>query len=148
MRGFVELICDYRLLLIPAGAWLVAQGFKFILVLLRDKRLDFSAMVRMGGMPSSHSATVCALATAIGISEGFASPLFAVSFFLAIIVMHDAAGVRQTVGTQSSILNKMLDELFKGRPAFEQRLREFIGHTRLEIIAGGALGILLAWWWL
>ena len=148
MYTFSESVFTYKLLLVPAGAWLVAQGIKFIMALIRDKKLDFSTMVRMGGMPSSHSATVCALATAIAIREGFTSPLFAISAFFAIIVMHDAAGVRQTVSTQSSILNKILDELFRGRPAFEQRLREFIGHTRLEIVAGGTLGILLAIWWM
>ena len=101
----------------------------------------------MGGMPSAHTALVCALATTVGITEGVNSIVFAVAVLFAAIVMHDAAGVRQTVGNQSNMLNRILDELFKGSPAFEQRLREFIGHTRLEIIAGAALGILLAWWW-
>lgn len=148
MYTFLNTISEYKLLIVPCGAWLVAQGIKFFLVFLRDRKPDFSTLVSMGGMPSSHSATVCALATAIAISEGFTSPLFAIAFFFAIIVMHDAAGVRQTVSTQSTILNRMLDELFKGMPAFEQRVKEFIGHTRLQMFAGGLLGILLALWWM
>jgi acid phosphatase family membrane protein YuiD len=137
----------YRTLIIPAGAWFVAQLLKLIIELIRDRRLVISNMVTMGGMPSSHSATVCALATTIAITEGFDSVFFALSVFFAIIVMFDAAGVRQTVGHQSNILNKMLDELFKGKPAFEERLKELIGHSRLQVFAGAALGILLGWWW-
>ena len=99
----------------------------------------------MGGMPSSHTALVCALATTVGIVNGMNSAVFAVATLFAAIVMYDAAGVRQTVSNQSTILNRMLDELFKGKPAFEQRLRELIGHTKFEVIAGAALGILLGW---
>ena len=102
-------------------------------------------MVTMGGMPSAHTALVCSLATTVAIVSGVGSTVFAVATFFAAIVMYDAAGVRQTVSHQSTILNRMLDELFKGRPAFEQRLRELIGHTKFEVIAGAALGILLAW---
>ena len=98
-------------------------------------------------MPSAHSATVCSLATAVGIIEGINSTIFAVSVFFAFLVMYDAAGVRKTVGTHSNIINRMLDELFKGHPEFELRFRELIGHTRLEIGAGALLGILLALWW-
>jgi len=102
----------------------------------------------MGGMPSAHSATVCSLATVIGIVEGFQTPLFAISVFFAFIVMHDAAGVRKTVSIHSGVLNDILDELLKNHPEFQQRFREFIGHTRLEIITGALLGICLAWWWI
>ena len=147
MYTIVESILSYKALVVPCGAWFVAQVLKLLISLIQDRRLDLSYMVKMGGMPSAHSSTVCALATTIAILEGINSAAFAVAVFFAIIVMNDATGVRQTVGTQSGILNRMLDELFKGRPAFEQRLKEFIGHTRLEIIAGGLLGILLAWWW-
>ena len=140
-------VSQYKILIIPAGAWLVAQVLKMLIELIRDRHLDFSNLVSMGGMPSSHSATVCALATAVAMIEGFSSTLFAISTFFAIIVMYDAAGVRQTVGHQSNILNKILDELFKGKPAFEQRFKELIGHSRIQVLAGAMLGILLAWWW-
>jgi acid phosphatase family membrane protein YuiD len=147
MNTFIESVSSYRALIIPAGAWFVAQLLKLLIELIRDRRLDLSNMVTMGGMPSSHSTTVCALATTIAITEGFNSVLFALSVFFAIIVMFDAAGVRQTVGHQSNILNKILDELFKGRPAFEERFKELIGHSRIQVFAGAGLGILLGWWW-
>ena len=147
MNTVIESIGPYRALIIPAGAWFVAQFLKLLVELIRDRHLDLSNMVTTGGMPSSHSATVCALATTIAITEGFDSVLFALSVFFAIIVMFDAAGVRQTVGHQSNILNKILDEMFKGKPAFEERLKELIGHSRLQVFAGALLGILLGWWW-
>lgn len=142
-----ESVISYRALIIPAGAWCIAQVLKLLIELIRDRRLDFSNLITMGGMPSAHSATVTSLATTIAIIEGFDSLLFAISVFFAIIVMYDAAGVRQTVGHQSNILNKILDELFKGKPAFEQRFKELIGHSRLQILTGALLGILLGWWW-
>lgn len=148
MNTIVQAITDYKILVVPCAAWFIAQALKLLIVLVRDRRLVFSYFWSMGGMPSSHSALVCSLATAIGIQEGVNSPLFALAVFFAVIVMFDAAGVRQTVGTQSSMLNKILDELFKGRPIFEQRFKEFIGHSRLEIFIGALLGILLAVWWM
>ena len=148
MNTILQTISGYKILLIPCAAWFIAQAIKLLIALVRDRRLDFSYFWSMGGMPSAHSALVCSLATTIAIQEGFKSPFFAIAVFFAIIVMYDAAGVRKTVGTQSSMLNKILDELFKGRPIFEQRFKEFIGHSRLEIIAGALLVILLAVWWI
>ena len=104
-------------------------------------------MVSMGGMPSSHTTLVCALATTVAILHGLNSTYFAISTLFAAVVMYDAAGVRQTVSVQSTLLNRMLDELFKGKPAFEERVRELIGHTKIEVITGAILGVLLAWWW-
>ena len=148
MDMVLESINNYKVLAIPAGAWFVAQALKMLVILVRDKKLDISSMVSMGGMPSSHSATVCALATTLAMLYGFDSAIFAIAVFFAIVVMYDAAGVRQTVGNQSNILNKMLDELFKGSPAFEERLKEVIGHSWIQVIAGASLGIVLAWWWI
>ena len=142
-----EFSTSYKFLVVPAAVWFIAQFSKLIITLIWDKRFDLSQLTSMGGMPSSHSATVCALATTIGKLEGFTSPLFAISFFFALIVMYDAAGVRRTVGDQSVIINRIIAELFKDNPEFEKGLKEFIGHTRLEIIIGAALGIGLAWWW-
>ena len=138
---------SYKALIVPAGAWLVAQSIKVIIYSIQERRLLLYYLVRMGGMPSAHSATVCSLATSVGIIEGLNSTVFAVAVFFAFLVMYDAAGVRKTVGTHSGIINRMLDELFKGHPEFELRFRELIGHTRFEIAAGAILGILLALWW-
>ena len=143
--AFLESILSNKVLLVPLAAWGTAQVLKVLISSIRDKRLNFSYLVTMGGMPSSHTTLVCALATSVAIVHGVGSTVFAIAAFLAMIVMYDAAGVRQTVSIQSSILNRMLDELFKGKPAFEQRVRELIGHTKWEVIAGAILGILFAW---
>jgi acid phosphatase family membrane protein YuiD len=147
MDPIVYVFNNYKFLVIPIIIWFIAQLLKVIITLIWDKRIDFSLLTSMGGMPSSHSATVCSLATTLGKLQGFDSPMFALSFFFALIVMYDAAGVRRTVGDQSVIINRIIDELFKGNPEFEKRFKEIIGHTRLEIIIGAALGIGLAWWW-
>jgi acid phosphatase family membrane protein YuiD len=147
----LESIFINKALWVPAVAWCVAQVLKVIVESTKAKRLDLSYLIKMGGMPSSHAALVCALATTIGVVYGLGSPLFAISFFFALVVMYDAAGVRQTVSTQSTMLNRMLEELFKGNPEFQQRLKELIGHTKFEVAAGAILGIvlafLLAWSW-
>jgi acid phosphatase family membrane protein YuiD len=140
-------LLDYKTLIVPSGAWLVAQFIKVIIASVQDRRPRFSYMASMGGMPSAHSATVCSLAATIGISNGFTSAVFAISAFFALLVMYDAGGVRRTVSSHSGMINRMLDELFRGNPEFELRFREIIGHNRLEIAAGAILGILLALWW-
>jgi len=134
-------------LLIPLAAWCVAQVLKVFISSIKDKRLNFSQLITTGGMPSSHAALVCALATAAAIVHGVDSAVFAIAALFALVVMSDATGVRKTVGAQSTMLNRILDELFKGKPEFEQRVRELIGHTIFEVSAGAVLGILLAWWW-
>ena len=101
-------------------------------------------------MPSSHTALVCALAAVVAMTQGFSSVTFAITAILAIVVMYDAAGVRQAVGRQSKILNRMVKELRDKRPigAMERELREFIGHTPFQVVAGALLGIFIAWLWL
>lgn len=101
-------------------------------------------------MPSAHTALVCALATAVAMIQGFNSVAFAITAILAMIVMYDAAGVRQAVGRQARILNRVVKELWDKRPRdeVERDLREFIGHTQFQVIAGAILGILIAWVWL
>ena len=135
------------MLLVPLAAWCVAQVLKVVVLSIRDRRLNFSQLITTGGMPSSHAALVCALATAAGIVYGLDSAVFGIAALFALVVMSDATGVRKTVGTQSTMLNRILDELFKGKPEFEERVREIIGHTIFEVSAGAILGILLALWW-
>ena len=147
----VEGLDAYRAIWVPLVAWFIAQLFKVIIHFARKKRFDFSLMWSPGGMPSAHSALMTALATTVGLLYGFDSPLFAISLAVAFIVMYDAAGVRRTVGYQSTMLNKMLDELFRGDKEFSQRLAEIIGHTKWEVFAGAmlgiALGIVFTWPW-
>jgi acid phosphatase family membrane protein YuiD len=147
----LESILSNKALWVPAAAWCVAQVMKVIIESIKDRHLNFSYLITMGGMPSSHAALVCALATTVAVVYGVGSALFAISAFFALVVMYDAAGVRQTVSTQSTMLNRIVDELFKGNPEFQQRVRELIGHTKFEVAAGAILGIvfafLLAWDW-
>jgi acid phosphatase family membrane protein YuiD len=147
----LEAILSNKALWVPAVAWCVAQILKVIVESIKDRRLKFSYLITMGGMPSSHAALVCALATTIAVVYGLGSAVFAIAAFFALVVMYDAAGVRQTVSTQSTMLNRIVDELFKGNPQFQQRLKELIGHTKFEVAAGAILGIvvafLLSWPW-
>ncbi len=101
-------------------------------------------------MPSSHTALVCSLATAVAIIQGLNSVAFAITATLAVVVMYDAAGVRQSVSQQSVILNRIVRELMEKRPRdeVERDLREFIGHTPFQVIVGAILGIFVAWLWL
>ena len=143
-------IITNKALVIPAGVWAVSQILKVFVVLAREKRLDLWFLVRSGGMPSSHTALVCSLAAVMAITQGFSSVAFAITAILAVVVMYDAAGVRHAVGRQSIILNRIVKELLDKRPRgeVERDLREFIGHTPFQVIAGAVLGISIAWLWL
>ncbi len=129
-------------------AWVTAQVLKVVIELLWKHRLDLRLLTSAGGMPSSHSATVCGLATAVALHDGLSSTLFAISVVLAVVVMYDAAGVRRAAGIQARILNQIIDELFQGHPISETHLRELLGHTPIQVIVGAVLGIALAWAWI
>jgi acid phosphatase family membrane protein YuiD len=135
---------DNRILITSIVAWLAAQVSKTIYELIRQRELRLSRLVSSGGMPSSHSALVTALATATGRVLGVNSAVFAITVVLASIVMYDAAGVRRAVSIQARILNQMIDEAFQGHPFGEKRLRELIGHTPIQVFVGGLLGIGIA----
>ena len=136
--------------MIPVSAWAISQLIKIFVILARGKSFDWWFLVRSGGMPSSHTALVCALAAVMAMTQGFNSVVFAITAILAMVVMYDAAGVRQAVGRQSKILNRIIKELREKRPKgeVERDLREFIGHTQFQVIAGAALGIFIASVWL
>src|SRR5438270_1431938 len=136
-------LLDNRVLVAAFMAWAVAQLSKTIIDLFQRRKLVLSRLVSSGGMPSSHSALVTALATATGRIAGVSSATFAIAVVLASIVMYDAAGVRRAVSIQARILNQMIDEAFQGQPFAEKRLRELIGHTPVQVIVGGLLGILI-----
>jgi acid phosphatase family membrane protein YuiD len=140
----VDEILANRVLLVALGAWLLAQVLKVLIYLSHERRLNLRHLVSSGGMPSSHSALVTALATATAITAGPRSPLFAVALIFAAVVMYDAAGVRQAVSVQARILNRMLDEIFVEQRFNEKRLRELIGHTPVEVFVGATLGLLVA----
>jgi acid phosphatase family membrane protein YuiD len=134
-------------LLMPAIlAWFVAQFIKLILTLVFSKKLDFHRLVGSGGMPSSHSAFVVALCVSAGIRHGWDSALFAVSMVLATIVMYDAAGVRRAAGRHAAVLNRIARSMTETGQTAERHeaLRELLGHTPVEVIAGALLGTLIA----
>ena len=126
------------------AGWLVAQLTKMIICLVQSHRLDFRYLASTGGMPSAHSALVSALTTAIAMTEGLASPLFAISFVFAAVVMFDAQTVRAAAGKQARLLNQIVDELFKEHHLSEVKLKELLGHTRLEVFFGMLTGIFTA----
>lgn len=128
---------------IPVITWFVVQCMKVIFELITNKKLNIRRMVGSGGMPSSHSALVCSLATSIGLTEGLASPLFAISFSLAAIVMYDASGVRRAAGKQAKILNQIIESEGKNINV-QEKLIELLGHTPLEVYVGAVIGIIMA----
>jgi len=143
-------IITNKVLIIPVCSWAIAQLLKMIIMLIRTRQLDLRYLVISGGMPSSHSAVVSALATVLAVVEDVGSVAFGISAIFALVVMYDAAGLRQSVGQQSKVLNRILRDLRVRRPMTEwgRDLREFIGHTSYQVIVGGLLGIVVAWSWL
>jgi hypothetical protein len=127
-------------------AWALAQFLKGLFALYKYKRLDFRRFVGAGGMPSSHSAFVSALATGIGLKDGWASTTFALAVVFALIVMYDAAGVRLAASKQAATLNKIIDELFDEGEFHHEHLKELLGHTPIEVFAGSLLGIVISCW--
>lgn len=124
-------------------AWLAAQLIKTLLSLRKTRKLNLSYIVASGGMPSSHSALVTALATAAARISGLGSPNFALAAVFAGVVMYDAAGVRLAVSRQARVLNLMIDDFFHERGLTEHRMRELIGHTPIQVFAGALLGLVL-----
>uniref|UniRef100_A0A0D9W6F5 Phosphatidic acid phosphatase type 2/haloperoxidase domain-containing protein n=1 Tax=Leersia perrieri TaxID=77586 RepID=A0A0D9W6F5_9ORYZ len=126
-------------------AFALAQSSKFFTTWFKEKRWDARQLIASGGMPSSHSATVTALAVSIGIQEGYRSATFATSVIIACVVMHDAFGVRLHAGKQAEVLNQIVYELPVEHPLSETKpLREILGHTIPQVVAGCILGILIA----
>ncbi|MBI4783499.1 MAG: divergent PAP2 family protein [Oscillatoriophycideae cyanobacterium NC_groundwater_1537_Pr4_S-0.65um_50_18] len=145
MQDFPDILNNH-ILLIAIFSCLLAQVLKVIVELVWHGKVNFRTLVETGGMPSAHSALVTSLATGIGQTAGWDSGDFALAFCFAIIVMYDAAGVRQAAGKQARILNQMMDELFHENPTFnEARLKELLGHTPVQVVAGSILGIVVSW---
>lgn len=124
-------------------AFLLAQGIKFVLGLLNGSKSKLHHFFGTGGMPSSHSATVSALATSIGIQDGFGSSGFAISAIFCAVVLYDATNIRRAAGNNANVLNQIVDRIagWNERP---QELNTHLGHTNLEVIVGVILGIAIA----
>ena len=130
-----------KFLLAPLVAWAIAQAAKVILTSVRQRRLNLRVLAETGGMPSSHAAIVMGMTTAVGKYAGVSSAPFAIALIFSFVVMYDAAGLRRAAGRQAAILNRLVEDLVHMRGMQEQRLRELLGHTPVEVVVGALLGI-------
>ncbi|MCY7408342.1 MAG: divergent PAP2 family protein [Alkalinema sp. CAN_BIN05] len=144
MQSFGSVLNNH-VLIVSLLSCVLAQLSKVVVELIYHGKLNFRVIFESGGMPSSHSALVTALATDIGLRKGLESGEFAIATVFAIIVMYDAAGVRQAAGKQAKILNQMIDELFTGdHHLTEIHLKELLGHTPFQVLIGSIMGIVIA----
>lgn len=135
------------ILVTGAVAWFISQLSKAIIHLIITKRFQRERLFGDGGMPSSHSATVTAVAVMTGLRCGWDSPIFAIAAILAVIVMHDAMGVRQETGKKAKVINSMVElinSFGRGELTPEETLKEFVGHTRRQVVVGAVLGGVIA----
>lgn len=121
---------------------LVAQGLKIITALIRKEKFSFSWIIDTGGMPSSHSSVVVSFAVCMGKELGYSSPFFALGILFAMITMFDAQTWRRSIGTQAKILNKIMDDLHEKKKIGENRLKELVGHTPVEVFMGALVGLI------
>jgi acid phosphatase family membrane protein YuiD len=143
--GEIMGLFNNHILRVSILAWFIAQVLKVIITLLKEKRMDFTRFIGSGGMPSSHSAFVVSLATSVGLKHGWDSTYFAISAVFTLIVMYDAAGVRRATGKQAVVLNKIINEIHQYKEIKQERLKELIGHTPIEVFTGALLGALISY---
>lgn len=133
-----------RVLVAALIAWMLAQIIKVPFFYLQYRRWNWGLWFSAGGMPSSHSALITAATIAIGLYEGFDSPLFALAVAIAMIVVYDAAGVRRQAGLQARKINLLITQFLSGQKISEERLKEVIGHTPRQVLVGILLGLVAA----
>lgn len=126
---------------------LIAQLYKFVTFFIANGKINFKRLFQTGGMPSSHSAFMMAMATSTGLISGFGSTEFAIALTMSLVVMYDAAGLRRAVGKQAAVLNQIVAEIFSEHPHLSsQRFRDLLGHTPIEVLIGALLGVAVAGW--
>jgi len=133
---------QYRAIILPIVCGLVAQLSKVVSFYIRERRINLKRMTEPGGMPSSHSAAIVALCTVVGFENGINSTVFAVTFLLSLVIMYEAAGVRRAAGEQAEVLNRIVDEFFRDRKVSEGKVKQLLGHTPFEVLAGAAIGFI------
>lgn len=140
------IILGNRILDVVFVAWFIAQFYKVVTTIFIDKKLNMKRIFETGGMPSSHSSTMSALSTAIGLSQGTESIAFAISFVLAGVVMYDAAGIRRAAGKHAGLLNTLIDKFSAkiGERLHDEKLKELLGHSPFEVLVGAILGVVVA----
>ena len=144
-RGAILLeIINNRVIQAAALAWAIAQAIKVLLTLAISRKFDHTRVLGSGGMPSSHSSMACAMLMVIGFHEGFSSSVFALAFCFAGVTMYDAAGVRRSTGRNAAVINHIVEGLSgKGFNFDDEHLKELVGHTPIQVLAGALLGILV-----
>ncbi len=140
---YINEILNNKCIWVPFLLWFTIQTFKVIVDLIKNRKLNVKRIMGAGGMPSSHSAIVCSLATCIGKEYGLDSGIFAFSVIMAFVVMYDAAGVRRAAGRQARILNKILETPGLTTGEVQERLIEALGHTPVQVFVGAILGIVV-----
>jgi acid phosphatase family membrane protein YuiD len=131
-------------LIIALVTLLSAQLLKFMGTWLFGRRIDFTRLTGMGGMPSAHAASVAALSTSVGLEAGWHSTLFGVVAFISLLIIYDATGIRQAASRQAQLLNQMLEDMKTHHTIRGERLVERLGHTYAEVFVGALYGALLA----
>jgi acid phosphatase family membrane protein YuiD len=137
-------VWSHQALMAGAIALFSTQALKTLTNMAKERRLNFRVAVGTGGMPSSHTALVVSMTATIALIEGLDSPLFDVCAVFSAIVMYDATGLRQAAGKQAAILNQIVEELSNFHLPKEHRLKELLGHTKLEVIGGALFGLMVA----
>lgn len=140
MNALHEIVSS-KIFYVTSIGWAVAQGLKVLIYFFRYRKINFRLFVGTGGMPSSHSAFVSCMATCIGLTSGWSSPVFLLALGVAVVIMSDAAGVRRAAGQQAKILNEIVDDLYSSRSVPPKRLKELLGHTPVQVFVGAAIGI-------
>lgn len=125
-------------------AWFFAQLLKVIIHMVVQKQLNLERFYGSGGMPSAHSASIMGVTSAIGMTEGYDSSLFALALMIALIVMYDASGVRRSVGKQAKLLNSIILDVYKHKYVEQEKLKELVGHKPIEVAMGAILGLIVA----
>ena len=143
MITLVEVLTN-KIFYTPIVAWMSCQVIKVILHYIQYRKIDLTLFYETGRMPSAHAGTVSALSTMIGLTQGWTSPLFVVCLYFSLIVMYDAAGLRRAAGEQARVMNIIIGDIYRGRKLKAGQLKELVGHTPVEVIAGSIYGILLA----
>ena len=131
-------------LVAAVAGWLVAQLIKLLNFIVTEHKFDYGFFFRLGGMPSSHTSSAAACATSVGLCSGFGSSVFAVAAGLLALITIDAQSVRRAAGVQARLLNQIAEEFYRNHKFSPEKLVEFLGHTRLEVLMGALLGIMIA----
>lgn len=142
MNDFIAFVQN-KYIYIPFFLWFGIQLFKLIYDLVTTKKFNFKRIIGAGGMPSSHSAVVSGLATLIGKYEGVDTPIFALAFIVAFVVMYDACGVRRAAGKQAALLNKLIETPGLTGVQVSERLVEVLGHTPVQVFVGAIIGVIV-----